>query len=136
MSDPVPLKIDDVVFLKPTSGKEGTWEDDARYVTTHEAPQRYEVVPQPIPGFKTITQATEPVALKRLHVIVYTFTEADQNFMDGLDNNKPHAIQSPLFMSSPIMMYLESKTPRIYKTGLQPFALEWDMMWVEANDNN
>lgn len=134
--DPVPFKIDDMVFDKVTTGQEGTWEDDARYVTVLEAPQTYEVVPQPVCGFKTITQATEPEALKRIHAVVMTYTKEDREWMDGLNNDAPHEVQCHLFTSSPILMYLEAKTPRVPNTGMQKWAIEWDIKLVEVNDNN
>ncbi len=135
-SNIVPFKIDSVEFDQPDTAAEGTWENDARFITICEGPQSYEVAIQPVPGFKSITQATEPEALKYLHVIAYTFTKDDRDFMDGLNNYQPHAIQCPFFTESPILMYLQQKTPRIFRTGLQKFAIEWDMKWVEVNDNN
>jgi|GEM_PF-2752683 len=135
--DIVPFKIDDIEFNRVSSAKDGEWRDDCLPMpTTIEAPQTYTVARQEVAGYKTITQATEPVALKTLHVVVTTHTKDDRDRLDALDNYKPHEIQCHLFTESPILMYIERKTPRVPRTGMQQYAIEWDITFVEVNDNN
>lgn len=129
--------IDDMEFNLASTAEEGTWEDDARPMPfPYEITERYEVVRQQVPGFMTITQAVEPVALKVLHFVVTTFTKDDLEFMDSLNNYRPHEVQSHLLRESPILMYLESKLRRPPKTGMQQFGIEWDVTMVQCNDNN
>jgi hypothetical protein len=131
------FQIDNLEFNTVTTGMDGTWEDDARPMPyPYEVTERYEVIRQPVCGFKTITQATEPVALKVLHFVVTTYTKDDLEAMDGLTNEAPHGVYSHLFLESPLIMYLESKLRRPPRTGMQPFAIEWDVTMVECNDNN
>jgi hypothetical protein len=135
VDDPLPFAIDGFVFDKPSTAEDKTWEDDARILISLEAPQRYTVVVQDVPGYKSITQATEPEALKRIHAVVQTYTKEDREFMDSLDNYAPHEVQCHIFTSSPLLMYFESKTPALIRTGMQKWALQWDLTLVEVNDN-
>jgi hypothetical protein len=132
--DPLPFAIDGVEFDEADTAEEGTYLNDAQFITTLEAPQTYLVVEHKIPGFKAITQAVEPEALKRVHAVVYTFTRDQREFMNSLDNYHPHNIQCELFEESPIVMYLEFKNPRKFRTGIQKFGIEWDLRFKEAND--
>ncbi|MFA6371302.1 MAG: hypothetical protein WCW68_01620 [Methanothrix sp.] len=135
--DIIPFKIDDIEFDIVTTGTEGTWEDDARPMPFPiEVTERYEVVVQPVPGYKSITQAVEPVALKELHFTVTTFTKEDKEVMDGLNNYKPHEVQCHLLEESPLLMYILSKVRSVPDTGMQQFAITWDVTMREVNDNN
>jgi hypothetical protein len=104
--------------------------------STLEVTERFEVVRQPVAGFKTITQATEPVALKALHFTVTTYTKADRDSMDSLDNYSPQNVQCHLLTVSPLAMYIESKVRSVSRTGMQTFAIAWDVTLCEVNDNN
>jgi hypothetical protein len=119
-----------------STAKDGTWEEDARPMPYPiEVTERYEVPVQPVAGFKSITQASEPAALKELHFTVTTFTPDDKEAMDGLNNYKPHAVQCHLLEVSPLLMYLVTKVRRVPATGMQQFAIEWDVTLRECNDN-
>ena len=134
---PVPFKVDDLIFDKITSADEGEFIDDALpQPGTLEVTERYEVVRQPVPGFKTITQATEPEALKVLHFVVQTYTKADRDALDGLNNYAPHEVTCGLLTESPLWMYLETKARRYPRTGCLEYNIEWDITLVEMNDNN
>ncbi len=131
----VAFSIDGTEFNLESTAADGEWEDDARPMPfPYEFTERYEVVRQQVPGYKSITQATEPVALKVLHFTVTTFTKDDREFMDNLTNYAPHQVRSHLLQESPILMYLESKSRRPPRTGMQQYAVEWDVTMVEAND--
>jgi len=135
--DIIPFAIDGIEFNRSSSAEEGTWEEDCLPMpNVLEITERFEVVRQPVPGYMTITQATEPVALKVLHFVVTTFTKDDKETMDALDNYAPHEVQCHLLRSSPLLMYIESKLRRVPRTGMQTFAIEWDVTLVECNDNN
>jgi hypothetical protein len=126
-----------MVFDIVTTGGDGTWADNARPMPFPiEVTERYEVVVQAVPGYKSITQAVEPVALKELHFTVTTFTREDREAMDLLDNYKPHEVHCHLLETSPLLMYLVSKLRRVPDTGMQQFAIEWDVTLRECNDNN
>jgi hypothetical protein len=134
--DIIPFKIDELQFDVVSTAEDGTWEEDARPMPYPiEVTERYEVVVQPVPGYKSITQATEPVALKELHFTVTTFTRDDKEAMDGLNNYKPHAVQCHLLEVSPLLMYLVTKIRRVPATGMQQWAVEWDCTLRECNDN-
>lgn len=133
----IPFKIDDIEFDIVTTGAEGSYQDDARPMPYPiDITERYGVVRQPVAGYKTITQAVEPVALKVLHFVVTTFTKEDKEVMDSLNNYKPHEVQCHLLEESLLLMYLESKLRRVPRTGMQQYAIEWDVTLVECNDNN
>ena len=133
--DIVAFSIDGTEFDLVTTAEDGEYEDNARPMPfPYEFTERYEVVRQPVPGYKTITQATEPIALKVLHFTVTTFTKDDLEFMDSLNNYVPHKVRSHLLRESPILMYLESKSRRPPRPGMQQYAVEWDVTMAEAND--
>ena len=134
--DIIPFAIDGREFNRPSSAEDGTWEEDALPMpNVLEVTERFEVVRQPVAGYKTITQATEPEGLRILHFTVTTYVKDDLEFMDALDNYAPHEVQCHLLRSSPLLMYIESKLRRVPRTGMQTFAIEWDVTLVECNDN-
>lgn len=133
----IPLKIDDLEFGIVSTGVDGQYEEDARPMPYPiDVTERFEVVRQAVTGYQAITQATEPVALPVLHFTVTTFTKEDKEAMASLNNYKPHKVQCHLLDISPLLMYIESKIRRVPKTGMQQFAIEWDVTLVKCNDNN
>lgn len=133
----IPFKIDDIEFNKVSSGNVGQWREDCLPMPdVLDITERYEVPVQQVPGYKAITQATEPVALKILHFTVTTWIKDDLERMDNLDNYVPHKVQCHLLVDSPLLMYIETKLRRVPRTGLQQFGIEWDVTLKECNDNN
>lgn len=132
----VHFKIDDLDFDTPTTAKDGEYLDDALVWTEMDILEEYEVVEQKVVGFKAITQATEPEALKVLHTVLITFTRDDREAMEALDNYRPRLIQCPLFEESPLLMYLTKKHRKKPGTGRPPYMIEWDITLKECNDNN
>jgi hypothetical protein len=132
----IPFVIDGKEFNKVDTGTDGTYENDALPMPSQiEVTERYEVAEQKVPGFKALTQATEPWALKELRVTVTTFTKDDLEFMDSLTNETPHEIQCHLFTESPMIMYLRTKHRSVPRTGMQTYAVDWDLQFIECNDN-
>lgn len=131
------FKIDGVEFDIVTPG----YDNDYLNVGARPMPfpleitERFEVPRQPVAGYKTITQATEPVALKVLHFVVTTYGKDDLEILDGWNNYAPHEVYCHLLIEAPLLMYFESKLRRPPRTGMEPYAVEWDITMVEVNDN-
>ena len=132
-----PFKIDGVEFDIVPEDLEG------EYLNTGTRPmpfpleitERFEVPRQPVAGYKTITQATEPVALKVLHFVVTTYGKDDLEILDGWNNYAPHEVYCHLLVEAPLLMYFENRLRGQPRTGIEPYAVEWDITMVEVNDN-
>lgn len=131
----IPFAIDSQTYDQADVAAGGTYLNDGQFVTVCEGTEPYNVVVQPIPGYKPITQVIEPITLRYVHVVIYTFTQDQRDFLDGLSNEAPHTITACDLFPGPILMYLQTKARRKWRTGIQPFGMEWDIKWIEANDN-
>lgn len=136
--DIVHMEIDNIFFGRETSANEVLgkyWDTCLPQPYPIDVWEEFEVVPQQIPSFKTITNVTEPIALKHLRFEVNTFTKLDFQALANLNNLKPHwVIAAPL--GEKTLMVFKRKQRSYPKSGTPEWTLHWTIEMIEYNSNN
>ncbi len=131
-----PFIIDDIVLGRVAKGDETGLPISNALPSpyTYSVEDVWEVVEQPVPGFKTITQATEPVSIKRITVDFESYTREDWQAIMSLENTKPHVVKCAMIPET-IIVYLLKRTCT-HEHGKPEYTFQWHLEMIQANDNN